>query len=78
MKDCLLRILRWVLEFVAVIICGNIFVSVANTFYYCEGDFNVVIRLSFLVLYLAGIVWVAALRIVSAVKKRNSQRDTSE
>lgn len=64
---------RWFIEFIAIIICGGIFIKVMNIFFGSYGgDYGeVLIDIEYIILYLAGVIWVSALRIVQAVKKKD-------
>ena len=67
-----IKALRWPLEFIAVIAGGILFLvfmyAISGTMI---DDFgHIFLGISYLILYLAGIIWLAASRIVCAIKKR--------
>ncbi len=68
----ILRACRWFVEFIAIIICGSIFIKIMNiSFGSYGGDYGeIIINIEYLILYLAGVIWVSALRIAQAIKKK--------
>jgi hypothetical protein len=68
----IMKVLRWPLEFIAVIVGGIFFIAlmyaISGTLVDDLGYISLV--MGYLILYLAGIIWVAASRIVRAIKKR--------
>ncbi len=72
----ILKVLRWFAEFVAIILCGNIFIKIMNDFVGSgEGMYGgVLIDIEYHILYLAGVIWVSALRIIQAIKKKESSK----